>query len=160
MRARTAKLAEIPAIVELWQEFMREHDAILFEERPEWKARMKRKREAPRLFADSIRKRIHSRNGTVIVAEESNELVGYGVISLRKDPPVYVENTNAYISDLFVVKAWRGRGVSSKLKEELLAWARRKGERNISLNVFLANRHARSIYERWGFQGVTAEMRR
>ncbi len=160
MLIRKAKLKDIPCIVKLWREFMKDHDAIYLAKRPERKPRMRRREEAPELFGKFVKKNIHSKNGVVLVVEEDDALVGYAIMYLKKDPPVYVENTNAYISDLFVKREHRGKKASSMMKDEMFAWAERKGERNLSLHAFMANEHARRIYRKWGFEDVTVDMRK
>jgi len=160
MIIRKAKLKDIPGVVRLWRHFMKDHDEIYLAKHPEWKPRMRRRAEAPTLFAKFVKKNIHSKNGAVFVVEEDKALVGYAIIYLKKDSPVYVEDTNAYISDLFVQEAHRGRGASSMLKDAMSAWARQKGERNLGLQAFFVNEHARNIYKRWGFEDVAVDMRK
>lgn len=52
-----------------------------------------------------------------------------------------------------VVRAWRGRGVGSRLLDTLIAAARKQGLGSVSLSVEPDNR-ARRLYERVGFRQV------
>ncbi|MBR9692911.1 GNAT family N-acetyltransferase [Candidatus Woesearchaeota archaeon] len=159
MIVRKAKLAEVPLIVKLWQQFMKDHDATFLKKHPQHKKHIRRHKHAPQMFGEFVRKKIHSKNALVIVAEEK-DLVGYGIIYMKKDPPVYVENTNAYISDLFVKKKYRGKKISSLITKQLISWAKQRGERNISLHVLAMNDHAMKIYKKWGFEDLIIDMRK
>ncbi len=160
MIVRKAKLKEVPAIVELWKEFMRDHDKIFLSKYPQHKKYLRRRKDAPKVMGEFIRKNIHSKNATVVVAEEKGKLVGYGMIMMKKDPPVYVENTNAYITDLFVKRQHRGKKISSEIKDALLQWAQEKGEHIISLNAFVVNTHARNVYKKWGLKEFSVNLRK
>lgn len=52
-----------------------------------------------------------------------------------------------------VVRAWRGRGIGSRLLDALIASAREQGLASLSLSVEPDN-HARILYERAGFRQV------
>jgi ribosomal protein S18 acetylase RimI-like enzyme len=52
-----------------------------------------------------------------------------------------------------VVRAWRGRGIGSRLLDALIVTAREQGLAAVSLSVEPDN-YARRLYERAGFQPV------
>jgi len=58
---------------------------------------------------------------------------------------------HGYLSILAVSENAEGRGVGRALIEATEAWARSMGFRLLALNVFVANQHARAVYERVGF---------
>lgn len=59
--------------------------------------------------------------------------------------------TDGHIGRMAVVSIWRGRGVGSRLLEELLHIASERGYRRVFLN---AQCNAESFYRRHGFQSV------
>ena len=60
--------------------------------------------------------------------------------------------TFAYLCDVFVDEAWRGRGVARRMVEHLLHHPQLAGLRR----VVLRSRDARGLYERLGFAALTA----
>jgi len=50
-----------------------------------------------------------------------------------------------------VVPSHRGRGIGSRLIEQGLRWARKRGLRRVELTVHAENHAARRLYERFGF---------
>jgi GNAT superfamily N-acetyltransferase len=58
------------------------------------------------------------------------------------------------VGDVVVAPDARGRGVGTALLAEAEDWARERGHRILTLNVFARNESARRVYERAGF--VTA----
>jgi GNAT superfamily N-acetyltransferase len=62
-----------------------------------------------------------------------------------------------YVSLLAVVPEAEGRGIAHRLMQAAEAWARGRGYRLLSLDVFADNRHAVDFYRRSGF--VTESLR-
>jgi GNAT superfamily N-acetyltransferase len=62
---------------------------------------------------------------------------------------------HAHVSVLAVTRAAEGRGVGRALMERAERWARDRGYRRITLNVFDSNHRARSLYERTGYAPET-----
>ncbi|MBD2576076.1 GNAT family N-acetyltransferase [Oscillatoria sp. FACHB-1406] len=58
----------------------------------------------------------------------------------------------AHIFLLYVVPEYRCRGIGSALMQKAEDWARRRGDRQIGLQVFCENRPALSLYRRLGYQ--------
>ncbi|HEU4588604.1 MAG TPA: GNAT family N-acetyltransferase [Gemmatimonadales bacterium] len=65
------------------------------------------------------------------------------------------QEPHAHVSILAVHEAAEGRGVGRALLEASDAWARERGYRAITLNVFEANRRARELYGRMGYAPET-----
>jgi ribosomal protein S18 acetylase RimI-like enzyme len=62
---------------------------------------------------------------------------------------------HAHVSVLAVTRDAEGRGVGRALMERAERWARDRGYRRITLNVFDSNHRARALYERTGYQSET-----
>jgi ribosomal protein S18 acetylase RimI-like enzyme len=52
---------------------------------------------------------------------------------------------------MFVQRNYRGRKISSMMRDETFSRFRRRKMKYVCLTVMSGNKHARSIYERWGF---------
>jgi putative acetyltransferase len=58
----------------------------------------------------------------------------------------------AYIVSFFVSDKWRGKGVGRRLIEECVSALKKKGIRNITVNVSPTNKKAIGVYEKYGFK--------
>lgn len=99
---------------------------------------------------DTVQRRFHeqwfSPDRLQIVLVDGEEA---GLVDAQLDAPVF------YISRIEILPRFQGRGLGSRILQDLLASARRHGATAAELHVLQANR-ARSLYERLGFT-VTAD---
>ena len=87
------------------------------------------------------------------VAEDKGELVGHVHIIVRETPPVPILKPRrlAYIDEIVVKVAYRGRGVGHLLMEQAEAWARTNGATAIELGVYEFNQEAQAFYRDLGY---------
>jgi ribosomal protein S18 acetylase RimI-like enzyme len=89
----------------------------------------------------------------LLVAEATEgEPGGYVYVNVETD---YFGRTHAHIEILAVSSSTQGRGAGRTLVEAAEAWARSEGVDLITLNVFVNNQRARSVYERLGYAPET-----
>jgi GNAT superfamily N-acetyltransferase len=89
----------------------------------------------------------------VLVAEDDGgRRLGFVHVSEEDD---YYGGPCGHIGDVVVAREARGRGVGTALLSAAEGWARARGYRFITLNVFLDNTGARSVYERAGYAPET-----
>ena len=156
---RKAKLREVEEIASLWNIFHKEHDANVIKYNKHTAPHMAKKKDAKKQFAKYIKRCIHSKNSTVFVAEENNKLVGYSLLLIKKNIPIFTIEKLGYMADLFVKKEYRGTGISSKFKDQAKSWFKKKGVKYISIMVYPENKHAHNIYKNWGFFNFHYELR-
>ncbi len=88
-----------------------------------------------------------------IVAEDGGEVVGYAVA--RIEATFELRNLSIYrrchLANLAVEPKKRKMGMGTKLLEEILRYARRKGAKEVYLEVRTKNASARRFYEKKGF---------
>ena len=84
-------------------------------------------------------------NGSLQVAAEDGYLLGYGLAIYRRD------SRSGRVYSLAVDPGARGRGVASVLMAALERDARRRGCREMRLEVASRNAAAVSLYERLGY---------
>jgi GNAT superfamily N-acetyltransferase len=90
----------------------------------------------------------------LLVAEDDRgAALGYVFTSTREDYFTY--ERQAHVEVLAVETASQGQGVGRLLMDAAEAWARSRGYRRITLNVFAQNERARQIYERLGYEPET-----
>lgn len=105
----------------------------------------------------------NSKNGVILVAEASGDVVGY-LLSYMSDVPVdgryYRPRNVLWVEDITVDREFRGRGIGSLLLQECERWARTNGYTDIELNVYDFNRQARGFYERRGYHSLSRVLRK
>jgi ribosomal protein S18 acetylase RimI-like enzyme len=157
---RKARLKDVESIVNLWKEFMQEHDGIIFKQTPKLMLFLARKKDAAEIFRKFVQKNIRSKNGIVFIGESNGHLIGYSLALVKDNVGVYKTRRVGYISDLFVRKKHRSSKISSKFKDEIFRCFMKKGIKHISIAVHKENKLAYSIYRKWGFLDYHIELRR
>jgi GNAT superfamily N-acetyltransferase len=90
--------------------------------------------------------------GTLLLAERDEPL---GFIFLEHHVDYFTLEGHGHIGILAVAAAAEGTGAGRALLEAGEAWARNRGYRRLTLNVFEKNTRARGVYDRFGFQVET-----
>ncbi len=160
MEIKEADSKDAPKIVDLWLEFMKEHDDIVLNKNPKLKKFTIKDKEMKRVYKKFLGANIRSKSGTAFIAKENNAIAGYTLVLLKDEIPIFKNKKIGYISDLYVKKGFRKQGISSKLKDKAVQWLTKKDVKFISLSVYSANNAAHSIYKKWGFIDYKIEMRK
>lgn len=151
MQIRKANIRDVPALVDMWNEFMQTHDKIVTAGNPRIKQCLARLSSAADCFRKFVTKKIRSKDSIVFIAETSNRPAGYTLVEIKKSIPIFKIKKKGNISDIFVRKELRGTGVSTKLKNTAVQWCKSKKLKYLTLDVFNDNPHAHAIYKKWGF---------
>lgn len=105
---------------------------------------------SPRLGAPSreeLRRVAGSETGELLAAVAGERIVGVLTLAWYDAP----SGRKAWIEDVVVDAAARGRGIGEALVREALALARREGVARVMLTSNAARRAAHRLYERMGF---------
>jgi GNAT superfamily N-acetyltransferase len=93
-------------------------------------------------------------SSTLLIAEsESGNPLGFALLEEARD--YFTHEWHGHLGILAVAEAEEGRGAGAALIRAAETWARRRGYPTLTLNVFEGNRHARDVYEHFGFQPDT-----
>jgi GNAT superfamily N-acetyltransferase len=92
---------------------------------------------------------------TLLVAEAEGRRAGFVFLEEKED--YFTGERHGHISILAVSAEAEGRGAGGALVRAAEAWARGRGYRRLTLNVFDGNRHARDVYEHLGFRPDTVK---
>ena len=95
-------------------------------------------------------------SSTVIACAEDGKRLGY--IHLRPGKDGVTDEPCGYISLIATTKDAEGSGVATRLMTAAEDWARGRGYRLLSLDVFADNRRAVDFYRRGGFKTETRRM--
>lgn len=87
------------------------------------------------------------------IAELDGRPAGYVFCSTRRD--YFTGEPHGHVEVLAVDPSVQGQGIGRTLMEAAEAWARGRGYRVLTLNVFDRNRRARTVYERLGYEPET-----
>ncbi|HEV2864044.1 MAG TPA: GNAT family N-acetyltransferase [Pyrinomonadaceae bacterium] len=131
------------------QEFERRLDPLLVE------GRFVARRYLEYLFA-----RCAETGGAVFVAEEDGRAVGFVSVWARVRARLIEEREYeyAYVSDLVVLHAYRGRGLGRALLRRAEEHARAAGAKILRIGVLAKNDPARRLYSASGFEDRVVEM--
>ncbi|MGA4990311.1 ribosomal protein S18-alanine N-acetyltransferase [Nonomuraea bangladeshensis] len=86
-----------------------------------------------------------------VVALDEDEIVGYAGLAAASD--------QADVQTIAVLDKHQGRGIGSALLTELLAEARRRGAREMFLEVRADNPRAQAVYRRFEFEEIGTRRR-
>jgi GNAT superfamily N-acetyltransferase len=86
----------------------------------------------------------------VFIAEDA-EGRALGFIHLHAATEHYNHDEHGHVEDIIVAPEGEGRGVGRALLEKAEEWARGRGYRWLTLNVFAENLRAREVYKRLGY---------
>ncbi len=153
-----AGVKDIPELLKLAEIFEKEHYANVIKNNPEIEEVLKRKRDWLKEMKKFFRSCIYSKNAVVYTARHNGNIVGYSLLITKKNIPVFKIDRYGYFGDLFVLKEYRGIGISTELKNIGLRWFKQKGMEYAYIGVHFGNEKARKIYRKWGFVPRHIEM--
>ena len=87
---------------------------------------------------------------SIFIAEDA-EGRALGLIHLHATTEHYIHEEHGHVEDLIVAPEGEGRGVGRALLLKAEEWARVRGYRWLTLNVFAENLRARAVYKRLGY---------
>ncbi len=148
---RNATKDDIPEITRMVKEFEKEHYKLVSSKIPELEPVLRLSKDYYKKELGWITKCLRARKARVLVAEMDGKVVGYGVFSIKKQPPICALSEYGHISQLYVKPRFRGRGISSALFEAAREWFQKKGVKWMDIGVHFGNDRALDIYRHWGF---------
>ena len=89
----------------------------------------------------------------VLIAESGDERLGFMLLEELRD--YFTLERHGHVGILAVTDGAEGLGVGGALIRAAESWARDRGYRTLTLNVFTGNQHARDVYEHLGFEPDT-----
>ena len=90
-----------------------------------------------------------------LIATENDVLIGWVLIGVSKDQ--FTDKMNGFIYELFILKEFRGNGVSKQLMRTAIDYLRQDGYSEVRLSAFAGNQ-AIKLYEKMGFNLRTVTM--
>jgi GNAT superfamily N-acetyltransferase len=91
---------------------------------------------------------------TILVGAEGPDLVAYALLRTAPPPMAHADPDAMEIARFYIEPRLHGTGFASTLMQACLDWARRRGQRNVWLQVWELNRRAIAFYVKEGFTDV------
>jgi len=95
-----------------------------------------------------IREILNNKRSLLLVAEEAGELIGYLMAAGRDIKRI----AHVVSISVGILQAHVGKGVGTKLFEEMEKWARQNGKHRLELTVMENNAAGRALYKKMGFE--------
>ncbi len=112
-------------------------------------------------YAERLLRRVQNgKNAQAYVAETDGQVVGYVLGSvLDLHPDLFARREAGFIADLFVLPAYRRRGIARRLVAALNAWFAAQGMQIVEWNVAAANTEGLRFWQAQGGQPIMVQMR-
>ncbi len=109
---------------------------------------------------DRIKDLILGSDSDVFLATLDEEVVGFIVLKegSRPEHRVFRPKRFAFVEDLIVDEAKRGRGIGTRLLQEAHSWTKARQLGAIQLRVWTVNAEAARLYEREGYRRIIETM--
>jgi GNAT superfamily N-acetyltransferase len=91
----------------------------------------------------------------LLIAESGDRRLGFALLEELRD--YFTLERHGHVGILAVTEDAEGKGAGSALMRAAENWARNRGYRTLTLNVFSTNDHARRVYEHFGFAPDTVK---
>lgn len=96
----------------------------------------------------------------VLVVEIEERIVGYTIFFTHTRTGLKTRYRWATIYDVYVHPDFRGRGIATKLIEKSLEYLKSKNVTHVRLTVWINNKTARKLYQRFRFEDYMVIMQR
>jgi ribosomal protein S18 acetylase RimI-like enzyme len=104
-------------------------------------------------------KLVRKRKSIIAVAEVNNKIVGFFIGDIRKTK-TRKDNLLGFISDGYVDKKYRNKGVGRELLNWLINWFSSKGIKRIELMVDSSNKLGIKAWQSYGFKEYQKKMQK
>lgn len=156
---RKAKLKDIDLILNFEKKLIKSADDIMIKYCPQHFVDYRLKNDYGEILSKYIKGRIYSKNDAIFIAELNGKPVGHIMLSIKKSHPIFEMGRYGRINTVYIEEKFRGKSISSILKDEAFKWFKKKDINRVSLNAFPDNVKAISAYKKWGFSTSLIEMR-
>lgn len=102
----------------------------------------------------------HSDDSSWLLAREGSQPIGFVLVELHTDSPLYRHRRWAEIVALYVDEDYRGHNVAQRLMQHAYEWAVQRHIPVMQLYVTAANQQAQHFYHKQGFGTSQVIMRR
>jgi GNAT superfamily N-acetyltransferase len=168
-RIREAKQGDRDAVVALWTDLARHHEALdpVYALRPDAAAEIRKLVTAQLRDPDAVTflwetTGLETTNPEMTNREtaspqqaasypESTGIHGLCIVRIDRAPPIHWEIERAEITDLIVAVEFRRRGIAGALLDQALAWVEQNGVERVEVRVAAGNVEGQAFWRARGF---------
>ena len=140
---RKATMKDIPSVLKLWMKLMEFHHTLSIH--------FELANDAEIVWESYIREQLDEQNFLLIVAEVSGNIIGFSLVSIQSNIPVFKIKEYGVIYDFFVEEAFRRRGIGRKIFAFARKWFEQKGVENLQVSAAHNNPIAQGFWHAMGF---------
>ena len=109
------------------------------------------------IYFEYFKAELEKKNSAVFIAEDKKPI---GIIIATYFKPLRISKfaRKGYVSNLYVQKNYRNKGVGKKLLDISLKWLKENKVKYISLEIHLENKDALNFYSKMGFEKYTVKL--
>ncbi|UCE92320.1 MAG: GNAT family N-acetyltransferase [Methanobacteriota archaeon] len=144
IRIREAGEDDLDEIVDLWEELVEHHQT--------YSDHFTLSRNGREIWEEYLREKFSEPSTKLIVAEENDGLVGFMLCLLDPARPIFKEKAVGLVSDAYVVKNRRKKGVMKEMLIVALRWFEKNRIRTAEVSILPANLEARAAWVQLGFK--------
>lgn len=144
MEVIEAAESHVCEIVEMWKDFMDFHRDI--------DPFYTRKKDAHKNFKTYVQELIQSDDAQVLVTLHNGRVVAYSISTIQKHPPIYLDDTYGFISDLAVDPAYQRKGIGETMLRRMFEWFASRNIKRVELRVAAKNQIGYTFWKKHGFQ--------
>jgi ribosomal protein S18 acetylase RimI-like enzyme len=152
IKIRNATTKDMPSVLQLWTKLMTFHRALA--------NHFDMADDAEEVWKSFAMKQLEEEDSLLIVAEVEDNIVGYSLVAIQANIPVFKIRRYGVIYDFYVEEGFRRSGIGRKLFEFTRKWFENKGIEQLQLSVAHHNPVAQDFWRAMGFTNYLARMSR
>tara|TARA_B100002003_G_scaffold206931_1_gene200965 strand:+ start:215 stop:676 length:462 start_codon:yes stop_codon:yes gene_type:complete len=109
------------------------------------------------IYFEYFKEELKKENSVVFIAEDKRPV---GIIIATYFKPLRISRfaRKGYVSNLYILKSHRKKGIGKKLLDISLKWLKENNVKYISLEIHLENKKALEFYRNLGFKDYTLKL--
>lgn len=140
---RKATIKDMPSVLKLWTKLMEFHRKLSKNFEPA--------DDAEKAWESFAKEQLDEQDSLLMVAEVSGNIIGFTLVSIQSNIPVFKIKRYGVIYDFFVDEAFRRRGIGRKLFDFAREWFEQKGVEHLQLSVVHHNPVGQEFWRAMGF---------
>ena len=145
MKIRKAKKEDIPEIKDLVLKLFSVCDKI--DPADKLDKSWFKKSKSNKFYIDLLKKK-----DKLLLVAEDKKIVGYLLLETKNRDPFIKENKVGYISELFILPKYRGKGISKEFFKEANKWFKKKKFKWLNVSTHSLDKPANKFWEKQGFR--------
>lgn len=110
------------------------------------------------IYFSYLKKDLKHKNRSIFMVLENKKVIGMILAQSFKPLPISKFQKKGYISNLYILKDYRKKGIGKKLVNYVLKWLKEKKVGHITLEIHVKNAPALKLYRKMGFKDYTMKL--